>query len=155
GAALTVVASAFIAADGTIIAQDGSWVSSVFVASDGLYELILNSSIFANRPNGVANLQSIGVPAFANAVSSGAPNFLYGATWKSGNPPPRSLRPHLRGVWLQTRAANRHAATATPATVPSPRRELLSLVCGDPAGRIFRNSRRARILEASRPVNVL
>jgi len=85
-AAVTVVASAFIGSDGAIIAQDGSWVSSVFVASDGLYELTLNSATFANRPNCVANVQSIEVPAFANAVSSGAPNFLYLATWKSGTP---------------------------------------------------------------------
>ena len=46
-AAVTVVASAFIGSDGTIIAQDGSWVSSVFVASAGLYELTLNSATFA------------------------------------------------------------------------------------------------------------
>jgi hypothetical protein len=32
-AAVTVVASAFIGSDGTIIAQDGTWVSSVFVAT--------------------------------------------------------------------------------------------------------------------------
>jgi hypothetical protein len=87
-AAVTVVASAFIAPDGTVLAQDGNWVSSVFVASDGLYELTLNSATFANRPNCVANVQSIEVPAFANAVSSGAPNFLYVATWQSGSPTP-------------------------------------------------------------------
>jgi hypothetical protein len=46
----------------------------------------LNSATFANRPNCVANVQSIEVPAFANAVNSGAPNFLYVATWKSGKP---------------------------------------------------------------------
>jgi hypothetical protein len=60
-AAVTVVASAFIGSDGTIIAQDGSWVSSVFVATDGLYELTLNSTTFVNRPNCVANVQSIEV----------------------------------------------------------------------------------------------
>jgi hypothetical protein len=43
-AAVTVVASAFIGSDGTLIAQDGSWIRSVFVASDGLYELTLNSA---------------------------------------------------------------------------------------------------------------
>jgi hypothetical protein len=90
-AAVTVVASAFIGSDGTIIAQDGSWVSSVFVAPDGLYELTLNSATFANRPNCVANVQSIELPAFANAVSTGAPNFLYVATWQSGNPTPENF----------------------------------------------------------------
>jgi hypothetical protein len=90
-AAVTVVASAFIGSDGTIIAQDGSWVSSVFEATDGLYELTLNSTTFVNRPNCVANVQSIEVPAFANAVSSGAPNFLYVATWQSGTPTPENF----------------------------------------------------------------
>jgi hypothetical protein len=90
-AAVTVVASAFIGSDGTIIAQDGSWVSSVFVAADGLYELTLNSTTFANRPNCVANVQSVEVPAFANAVSSGAPNFLYVATWQKETPTPENF----------------------------------------------------------------
>jgi hypothetical protein len=35
-AAVTVVASAFVGSDGTMIAQDGSWVSSVFVATGPL-----------------------------------------------------------------------------------------------------------------------
>ena len=90
-AAVTVVASAFIGSDGTIIAQDGSWVSSVFVAGVGLYELTLNSATFTNRPNCVANVQSVEVPAFANAVSSGAPDFLYVATWKSKTPTPENF----------------------------------------------------------------
>jgi hypothetical protein len=90
-AAVTVVASASIGSDGTIIAQDGSRVSSVFVASDGLYELALSSATFTKPANYVANVQSVEVPAFANAVSSGAPHFLYVATWKSGKPTPEDF----------------------------------------------------------------
>jgi hypothetical protein len=86
-----VVASAFIGSEGTIIAQDGSLVYSVFEVTDGLYELTLNSTTFVNRPNCVANVQSFEVPAFANAVSSGAPNFLYVATWQSGTPTPANF----------------------------------------------------------------
>ena len=90
-AAVTVVASAFIGSDGTIIAQDGSWVSSVFEASDGFYELTLNSATFANRPNCVANVQNVEVPAFANAVSTGASNFLYVVTWHAGTQTPENF----------------------------------------------------------------
>jgi hypothetical protein len=83
-AAVTVVASASIGSDGTIVAQDGSWVSSVFEAADGLYELTLNSATFTKPPNCVANVQTVGVPAYANVVPSAAPDFLYVWTWKKG-----------------------------------------------------------------------
>jgi hypothetical protein len=83
-AAVTVVASASIGSDGTIVAQDGSWVSSVFEAAGGLYELTLNSATFAKAPNCVANVQTAGVPAYANVLVSGDLDFLYVWTWKKG-----------------------------------------------------------------------
>jgi hypothetical protein len=83
-AAVIVVASASIGSDGTIVAQDGSWVSSVFEAADGLYELTLNSATFTKAPNCVANVQTAGVPAYANVLVSGDLDFLYVWTWKKG-----------------------------------------------------------------------
>ena len=83
-AAVSVVASASIGSDGTILAQDGSRVSSVFEAADGLYELMLNSATFTKPPNCVANVEPVGVPAYANLVPSAAPDFLYVWTWKKG-----------------------------------------------------------------------
>ena len=90
-AAVTVVASASIGSDRTILAHDGNWVSSAFAAADGLYELTLNSATFASGPNCVANVQTAAIPAHANVVTSGAPDFLYVWTWKKGIQTPEPL----------------------------------------------------------------
>ncbi|MBV8137029.1 MAG: hypothetical protein JO121_15550 [Deltaproteobacteria bacterium] len=61
-------------------------VSSAFEEADGYYEVMLNATTFTKPPNCVANVQTVGIPAYANVVPSGAPDFLYVWTWKKGLP---------------------------------------------------------------------
>jgi hypothetical protein len=90
-AAFTVVASAFIGSDGTIMAQDDSWVSSVFVASDGLYELTLNSATFTKPPNCVANVRSVEGSRFRQRGELRRFEFPVRGDLEVGKPDPRRL----------------------------------------------------------------